>query len=158
MTRGEGLGAILIVAGALAAAPGLLLVGAMTVLTAWLARLWSRRGLSGVTYERRLRHDRAVWGDVVPLDLVVTNGKLLPLAWLKAEDFLTEGTVISERAVVRSDRPGYALLENTWTFASYERVVRHLHLVADHRGLYRLGPVRLSVADLFARDALIAPN
>ncbi|HVA85163.1 MAG TPA: DUF58 domain-containing protein, partial [Candidatus Saccharimonadales bacterium] len=153
MSRWAWLGLSMLVVGAIASAPGLLLVGGMSLLTAALTTVWSRHGLRHVSYARRLHHDRAVWGDDVPLDIVVRNGKLLPLAWLRAEDFVSDGTVIRERRVWRSDRPGFSILENTWTMAPFERVVRHLHLVADHRGVYRFGPVRLEVADLFGRDS-----
>lgn len=45
------------------------------------------------------------------------------------------------------------MLENTWTLAPHERVVRHFHVTAKRRGVHELGPVRLSVGDLFAGTA-----
>ncbi len=145
---GVGLAAL----GALAGAPPLLLVGVLVLLVELLRGLWSRYGLRSVSYERRLAHDRAVWGDQVDLDVTVWNAKPLPLPWLHADDFVPEELTIRERTLVRSDRPGLALLDNTWSLAWYERVVRHLHVVADRRGVFRFGAVRLRVADLFARE------
>src|SRR5207247_1146504 len=40
--------------------------------------------------------------------------------------------------------------------APFERVVRRFHVGADRRGVYELGPVDLSVGDLFAREAAAA--
>ncbi len=145
---GVGLAAL----GAVAGAPSLVLVGVLVVLVAVLRRLWSRFGLRSVVYERLLGTDRAVWGDEIPLDIVVWNRKPLPLPWLRAEDFVPDEMVIRERSLVRAERPGLAILDNTWSLAWYERVVRHLHVVADRRGVFRLDAVRLRVADLFARE------
>ena len=142
----------LLVAGALAGAPGLVLLGALTFATSSLSNLWSRHGLDHVGYERRLANDRAVWGDTVELEVTIENRKLLPLAWLQADDFVTEGTTIDERPLIPSARPGYAILRNVWTLGPFEQVRRRFHLEAVQRGLYRFEWVRLSVADLFGRD------
>lgn len=146
----------LLLAGVLAAAPGLLLLGGLTLATAWLSSLWSRRGLDHVTYERRLATNRAVWGDSVELEVVIRNDKLLPLAWLQADDFLTNDLFIRERPLIPSDRPGYGILRNVWTLAPFEQVRRRIHLEAIHRGLYFFESVRLSVADLFGMDVAAA--
>ena len=83
---------------------------------------------------------------------MIWNRKPLPLPWLRAEDFVPDEMVLRERSLIRADRPGLAILDNTWSLAWYERVVRHLHVVADRRGVFRLDAVRLRVADLFARE------
>jgi uncharacterized protein (DUF58 family) len=152
MSRWGWLGLVLAVVGTAAGAPGLILVGAMATLVALLTTVWSKYGLRRVRYERTLPRDRAVWGDEVPLDISVWNAKILPLAWLEIEDFLSDGTVIREVPSQRSERPGYQVLRTTWTLASFEQVIRHFHLVADHRGYFRFGPARLHAADLFGRD------
>ena len=94
-------------------------------------------------------------GESVELRVSAWNDKPLPLAWLEADDLVTDGTIIRERTVTRSDRPGYSVLRNTWTLGPYERVTTHFHVLADKRGIYRFGPVRLQVADLFGRDVAV---
>jgi uncharacterized protein (DUF58 family) len=138
--------------GAVAGVQALVLVGVLVVLVALLRGLWTRYGLRGVVYEHRLATERAVVGDEFALDVVVWNRKLLPLPWLRADDFVPDDLVLRERSLLRSDRAGLSLLDNTWSLAWYERVVRHLHVVATRRGVFRLGAVRLRVADLFARE------
>jgi uncharacterized protein (DUF58 family) len=147
------LGAALIVVGALAGVPGLVFVGLLVLATTWLRTLWSRRGLQEVSYERHLATDRAVWGDEIGLDVTVWNRKLLPLAWLRTDDFVSEEAELRERPLAHSERPGQRVLANTWTLAWFERVTRHFHLRATRRGVYRFNAVRLQVADIFARDA-----
>jgi uncharacterized protein (DUF58 family) len=150
--RWTSLGLALIVIGAFAQTPGLLLVGALLVLSTLVRSLWSRYGLRGLRYERRLMRDRAVMGEDVELLVSAWNDKLLPLAWLQADDLVTDGLKVRERRVTPSDRPGFGSLRSTWSLAPFERVTTHLHATADRRGVYRFGPVRLEVADLFGRD------
>jgi uncharacterized protein (DUF58 family) len=152
VSRWSWLGAGFIAVGALAATPGLILLGALLLLSSAVRTLWSRYGLRGLTYERRLVRDRVVLGEEVELLVTAWNAKLLPLAWLEVDDLVSEGLVVRERPAVRSSRPGFAALRSTWTLAPFERVTTHLHVSAEKRGVYRFGPARLEVADLFGRD------
>ena len=145
-----GLAALLIIVGAAADSPALVVIGLILALVEVLRHLWRQRGLTGVTYERRIGAATAVWGDEIPLFLTVWNRKILPLAWLTVEDHISEGASVRERPIASSDLPGLGVLRNGWTLGPYERVVREQHIVADRRGRFRFGPVRLEAADLFA--------
>ena len=145
------IGVSMVVAGAVLGAPGLLLVGGLTLLSRWLTTLWSRYGLESIGYERRLGTKRAVWGDEVPLDIEVWNRKLLPVPLLTADDHVTDTLRLRGRALVASERPGQGVLQNSWSLLWYERVVRHLVIDARRRGAFTFGPIRLTVSDLFER-------
>lgn len=145
------LGLALVAGGAVLGAPGLLLIGALTLLSRWLTTLWSRYGLESVGYERRIGTARAVWGDEVPLDVEVWNRKLLPLPLLTADDHVTDTLRVAGKPLVASERPGQGALQNSWSLLWYERVVRHLVIDARRRGAFTFGPVRLTVSDLFER-------
>jgi uncharacterized protein (DUF58 family) len=145
------LGLAMVIAGALLGAPGLLLIGGLTLLSRWLTTLWSRYGLDSITYERRLATKRAVWGDQVPLDVEVWNRKLLPVPLLTADDHVTDTLRIAGKRLAASDRPGQGALQNSWSLLWYERVVRHLVVDARRRGAFTFGPIRLTVSDLFER-------
>lgn len=144
-------GLAMMAAGGLLGAPGLLLVGGLTLLSRWLTTLWSRYGLESIGYERRIGTHRAVWGDQVPLDIEVWNRKLLPVPLLTADDHVTDTLRISGRPLVASERPGQAALQNSWSLLWYERIVRHLVIDARRRGTFAFGPIRLTVSDLFER-------
>jgi uncharacterized protein (DUF58 family) len=146
----------LILLGVAASAYGLIVLGILAGATSWLSNLWSRRGLDGVRYERNLANDRAVWGDSIELTVTIENRKLLPLAWLQADDFGSGDIVVRERPLIPSERPGYGILQNVWSLAPFERVRRRFHLEADHRGLFSFDSVRLSVADVFGQDVAAA--
>lgn len=145
----------LLLAGAILGVPvaGVLgIVGLTLEVVHWI---WATRGLQGVRYTRRLAARRAAWGEEVPLEIDVWNRKRLPLAWLRADDATSPGLLVRDRPTVETEAFGPAL-RNTWTLAPYERVVRHLHVTAERRGIFTLGPVDVSVGDLFARPAATA--
>lgn len=149
------LAAVMAIVGAVAGAPGLLVVAGITAGYETLTRLWSRYGTRRVTYERRLGSARAVAGDTVTLDVTVWNRKPLPLPWIAADDLLSEGLVVRERPDLdqADERQHRRILRNTWALTWYERVVRHFHLDDLRRGWYELGPARLRIRDVFGRDA-----
>ena len=147
VSRWSWLAVALLVLGAFAGAPGLLLVGTLLLLSSVLRTLWSRYGLRRLHYERELVRDRVVQGEEVELRVSAWNDKPLPLAWLEVDDLMTEGTVVRERPAIRSERPGFSVLRNTWTLGPWERVTKHLHVVADRRGVYRFGPALLPLLD-----------
>jgi uncharacterized protein (DUF58 family) len=143
------------VAAALADVPGLLLLALATFGYGATTRLWTRYGLRDLAYERRLGTGRAVVGDTVNLDVAVWNRKALPLPWVAADDLVTDGIEVAEKALELDE---VALrrrsLHNTWALGWYERVIRHYHLEAQHRGVYEFGPVRLHIRDLVGRHAV----
>ena len=145
----------LVVIGAVAGAPGLIVVAAITAGYGTLTRLWSRYGVRNVAYQRHLGVPRAVAGDSVALDVTIWNRKPLPLPWIAADDMLSEGLTVRERPDLdhADDRQHRRLLRNTWALTWYERVVRHFHLDDLRRGSYELGPARLRIRDVFGRDA-----
>ena len=151
---GLGAGVVLVIVGALAHAPGLIAVGVIVALVWLLRSLWTRFGLRGVTYERKLGATRALVGEDIPLKLTVRNRKWLPLPWLEVEDFVSEGMSVAGRPLEPSDQPGFGILRTTWTLGWFQRVTRTLNIVAERRGLYDFSTVRLRVADLFAPDSV----
>ncbi|MFN2418268.1 MAG: hypothetical protein ABR593_05005, partial [Candidatus Limnocylindria bacterium] len=144
-------GLAMIAAGGLLGAPGLLLIGGLTLLSRWLTTLWSRYGLESIGYERRIGTDRAVWGDQVALEIEVWNRKLLPVPLLTADDHATDTLRVIGRPLVASERPGQGALQNSWSLLWYERVVRRMVIDARRRGSVTFGPIRLTVSDLFER-------
>ncbi len=144
------------IVGALANAPGVLLIAALTIGYGSLTNVWSRYGLRRVEYSRMLGTERAVAGDSVPLDITVWNRKPLPLPWVTAEDRIGDNLTVRERPQLYLDhaRQQALRLRNDWALAWYERVVRHFHLDDIRRGSYRFGPVDLRVRDVLGRMAV----
>lgn len=142
----------LVLLGAFLDVPVALVLGIILLLVEVIHWIWARYGLDEVTYVRRLATDRTSFGHDIPLQIEAWNRKGLPLAWLRADDETSSRVVVRDASQVVDDA-GAIALRNTWTLAPFERVVRRMHVGADLRGVYALGPVRLSVGDLFARRA-----
>jgi uncharacterized protein (DUF58 family) len=145
---------LLVLAGAFVGAPIVVVLGLVVLLLETIRVVWTRYGLRGVTYRRTLASDRTTWGEEIPMTIEVWNRKRLPLAWLRADDDASFGVVVRERDLVDGSR-GSGALRNVWTLAPFERVTRRFHVGAERRGVYDLGPVDLSVGDLFARQAVV---
>ena len=152
MTGTAFLAILLLLAGTALEVPVAIILAIVVLLLELVRAVWTRHGLRGVVYRRRLDRDRMTWGEEIPLAIETWNRKRLPLAWLRAEDEASPGVTVRERRLVIGGHGG-RVLRNAWTLAPHERVVRHFHVGAERRGVYELGPVALSVGDLFAREA-----
>jgi len=114
-----------------------------------VSTLWGRYSLVRVTYRRRLGSQRLFFGDETTLDVEITNGKLLPLPWLQAEDHFPRALEFLRGRLEISASPQRGILRNILSFRWYERVTRRYRLRGARRGVYELGPVTLSAGDLF---------
>jgi uncharacterized protein (DUF58 family) len=152
VTRTGLLAIVLLVTGALINVPIAVVLALVVLLLEIVRAIWARAGLSHVVYRRDLERDRITWGEEIPTTIETWNRQGLPLAWLRAEDDASPGVTVRERPLVIGGAGG-RVLRNAWTLAPYERVRRRFHLSAERRGVYALGPVRLSIGDLFAREA-----
>jgi uncharacterized protein (DUF58 family) len=93
-----------------------------------------------------------IWGEEIQTEIETWNRSRLPLSWLRAEDEASQGVIVRERSLVIGGGGG-RVLRNAWTLLPFERVRRRFHISAERRGVFELGPVGLSVGDLFAREA-----
>jgi uncharacterized protein (DUF58 family) len=152
MTGTSFLAILLLLAGTFLAVPVAIVLSIVVLLLEVVRGVWARLGLERVTYRRHLERTRMTWGEEIPIAIEIWNRKRLPLAWLRAEDEASPGVLVRERPLVIGGGGG-RVLRNAWTLAPYERVTRQFHVGAERRGVYELGPVGLTVSDLFAREA-----
>ena len=141
---------IVMVVGALIGAGGLLFAGLLMGMVLALRSVWSRYGLHALEYERRLSAHRVLWGERIGLDLIVRNGKPLPIPWLRIDDTVTHGAEVVGRELTPALQRGFDILRETWSIGWFERVTRHLQIEGTRRGSYRFTSAELRVADLFA--------
>lgn len=152
MTGTAFLATLLLLAGTFLGVPVAIVLSIVVLLIEIVRSVWARFGLERVAYRRELERDRITWGEEIATTIEVWNRKNLPLAWMRAEDEASAGVVVRERSLVIGGHGG-RVLRNAWTLAPFERVRRTFHVTAERRGVYELGPVGLSVGDLFAREA-----
>ena len=152
MTGTGFLAILLLLAGVVLEAPVAVVLAIVILLLEVVRAVWRRNGLRDVRYTRRLERDRITWGEEIDTTVEVWNRKSLPLAWLRADDGASPGVTVRERPLLIGFHGG-RVLRNAWTLAPFERVVRRFHVGAERRGVFELGPVNLTVGDLFAQEA-----
>jgi uncharacterized protein (DUF58 family) len=128
------------------------LFGLILVL-AFVSRLWTRLALVEVDYQCRPSADRLVVGETFELTLTVENRKPLPLPWLKVSEGVPDGLELAAPPASAIGRPvggtvAHAI-KNETGFGPYERVKFHHRLRAARRGIYGLGPTRITSGDIF---------
>jgi uncharacterized protein (DUF58 family) len=129
---------------------GLLSVFVIVLALATIAsELWSRYCLSNLFYRRRLGSDHLAYGEETSLQLEIVNAKPLPLAWLRIQDRFPQALEVltggSDTTRVRYTGELATFLSLRW----YQRVTRTHRIKAVHRGVFALGPARLSSGDVF---------
>jgi len=130
--------------------PALLALGLVLLIIVGVSTLWRNMALARVTYERSFDHNHVFPGEPVEMTVSVTNGKSLPLTWLRFSDTLPVSpetdNVISLTSTELSGK--YALI-NSYSMHAREVVNRAVTLHFPARGYYTLGPVTYYSGDVF---------
>ena len=124
-------------------------MGFVGVVVAGGSWLWSRVSLQRLVYERHLSRSRAFPGDVLELNIAITNRKWLPATWVRVQDEIPEGLEIiaDSRQVISGQR--VSALVHTTSLSAFERVRWTYQVRASQRGLYRVGPEMTRSGDPF---------
>lgn len=120
----------------------------LLLLSAGLARLWSRWALQRVRYQRDFSQVRAFVGDEIELTIRIENRKPLPLARLRVLDRVPNQLQVIGGAT-SSSGSRYRLIHRSTALRWYERVNWRYRLRCTARGAFRLGPVQLLSGDPF---------
>ena len=130
--------------------PALLALGIVLLLIVAVSTIWRNLALSGVTYQRSFDRSHVFPGEPVEMTVTVTNGKSLPLTWLRMSDILPVSpetdNVISQASTKASEK--YILI-NSYSMHSRELVSRAVTLQFPTRGTYTLGPITFQSGDVF---------
>ena len=100
-----------------------------------LGRWWSARALASVTFKRTFSK-RIFLGEVVTLEIEITNQGRLPVVWLKLEELLP--------VEIRTS-PSF---QHVLTLAPHEQAHLSYQLFGRKRGYYNIGPLQLSSGDV----------
>lgn len=136
----------------------LALLGAALLTAALAVTLWERYALARIGYRRELGEQRAFFGEEVTLTVEIENDKLLPLAWLEADDGVPVALEVLDGPAVVGNEGGMASLRQLVSLRAYERVRLRYRLRCNGRGAFQLGPVRVRSGDPFgfsAREAVL---
>ena len=139
---------IFVIAAGISRAPAVIVL-AFGAVAAWIVvEVTGRLALSGVQVRLTLSPDRIVAGEDAIATLEITNRKPIPLPWLEARLFLSEGVERSRGAVPPSDPPqARGWIDCRFPLHGRERVAVRLRVNVPARGAYVIGPVRIRAGD-----------
>ena len=115
-------------------------IGGAIVLIRLVAERWPRKTLESLAYERSVEPQKTVVGDEVELRLSLWNRTRLPIVWAVAHDTLDENLDVN---------PATTLASVAGPMRPFERVTRRIRITPTRRGIHKIGPVRIGVAEHF---------
>ena len=140
---------ILLFIGLVASQGLLLVVGALSVIVALVAKYWHRVAFKRVSHSRSLSNQRAFIGDSIEYTITLSNEKPLPLMWVDIQDTFPNGLEL-HGAVMRSSANELAKQHCiTTSLLPYQRVSWKYKLGCAARGYHRIGPAQLRGGDIF---------
>lgn len=134
-----------------------LLVIAALVALFGQAKLFKRRGLARLSYERGFDRAYCYEGDEVEMQERISNDKALPLPWLRLEALLSSRLLFVRQenlSIASGDRlQNHRSLFSLW---GYTEIVRRHKVLCVRRGCYDLLTVTMSCGDLFGMSQAVS--
>ncbi|MBR0464866.1 MAG: DUF58 domain-containing protein [Clostridia bacterium] len=126
----------------------MLCAGAMILLQGALISFF---GLYGVSYDRRFSKERVFEGEEVQMVEVISNRKLLPVPWIRAESRISPNLRFgrdqqSQEREISADQ----YHKSVFFLGPFSRITRRHKVTCLKRGHYEAGSVALTCGDLFA--------
>jgi len=115
-----------------------------------LAKVYGKRALRHVTYERHFSREAAFEGETIEMVERIANRKLLPVPWLQLESVLSRHLVFGRQenfGVSRGELFQHHI--SLFSLRPYRRIVRRHQVRLAKRGWYRLESVTMTAGDPF---------
>jgi uncharacterized protein (DUF58 family) len=127
----------------------LALLGGAVLLTFGANWAWTRYALNGIKVHRTLSDTRCFRGERILVRFEVENTSLLPLAWIRIEEQLSDRVRPVNTSLRPSDEVSASVIRHTTTLGFNQRVEWHVELDCQERGPHFVGPTTLSTGDPF---------
>ncbi len=134
------------VLGVITKTPLIIISGMYLSLSGIVADWYVKNAVKHLNYCRKSNPPTAFVGDSVKFTICVENHKLLPVFWLKCDDIIPDDKAF-ENLPLTPGAPGRAILSNTMHLKWFEKVERTFNISCVRRGVFNLGPVKLTVGD-----------
>jgi uncharacterized protein (DUF58 family) len=150
---------LLMAAGFVLGAPGLMALVGILVPIVVIAWVWNRLSLRSIRYHRRFHYRRAFPDEVVDAEVSVENHKLIPLSWLRLADHWPIAVGPQDETMIEPGySPGEGQINMVFLMRGYARTRRSLALEFRERGVYKIGPALATSGDplgLFHSEKLL---
>lgn len=117
--------------------------------------IYHRFSLDNVTYSCKFETDEAYEGDEIILVEEISNAKLLPIPWLKAEITTSKWLEFAELQSSVSDRTRF--VSSFFMLKSYHKIIRRWKVKCLKRGIFGIEKTVLVATDLFGTVNLSVP-
>lgn len=142
-------GAALAVASLLVREPLLFLAAVLVAIVGVVPELWYRYVPEGLRLTQRPAQSRAMFGDIVEMDVSIENHLPLPLPWVHLRDEAPEALPFERVRLAPTTKNERAILDATLALWAYQRVRRKYRVLASARGPHEFGPATLGISDPF---------
>ena len=137
----------------------LLLVTLLVFLTGLLIRVWSHYALARVSHDHHLSSERAFFGDIVTVEVSVSNRNMLPLPVVEVGlEAPEELKVLRGSVVPAATNPFRVNLSSFLSMGWYHKVTRRYQIECSKRGYYTFGPSSITVRDPFGFTSQVAES
>ncbi len=114
------------------------------------ASIWKRNVLKNLSYKRIIKYTKGFPGDVLYVDIQVSNQKRWPVSWLLCEDtWPSTVSPIDQQELAPSYVENKSYFVNSFGLNGLQTIKRSFSFSLPKRGVYRLGPLSLESSDLF---------
>lgn len=131
----------------------LLIIILISLLIILQRKIYTVKCFKGLSFKIKFENDGIFEGDKVKLIQQITNGKLLPVLWLKVQFLVSRNLIFEEMKERTSDFTYYK--KNIYSLMPYEKITKQFNIIASKRGYYIINEINLSCGDLFLRSNYI---
>ncbi|MFW5976786.1 MAG: DUF58 domain-containing protein [Bacillota bacterium] len=105
-----------------------------------LAKYWNRFAFSHLKIDKNVSRDKVEFGEKIYYSIQLENRKMLPLLWLRFEDYINENIEFTAKELISNSLGrNLNILKDNISLKWFEKVKRSYEITPKKRGLYYFG-------------------
>ena len=143
---------VVLISGIFGSNGGVIAFGIMGITAGILSYLFSRVALNQVFYSKKFSGNRFFVGEVVDMEVMISNKKPIPVPWVRIQDELSETFQVENTDVTNFIYNSYSKTQVLKHFTSmrwYERIRWEYRLKCTRRGVFKIGPSKIESTEPF---------
>jgi len=134
---------VVLISGIIGGNGGVIAFGIMGIAAGLLSYLFSRVALNQVVYQKKFSGNRFFVGEVIDMEVMISNKKPIPVPWIRMQDELSATFEVTNKDITNFIYNSYAKTQVLRHFTSmrwYERIKWEYKLKCTRRGVFKIGP------------------